>query len=66
MAGEALNHNISLLPSLSATVQVCTGRLLAVESQHYQTVTVLVFTDDGLWLISGGEDGRVLVWSLRQ
>jgi pre-rRNA-processing protein IPI3 len=46
--------------------QVSTGRLLAVVSQHYQPVSVLEFTDDGLWLISGGEDGRVLVWSLRR
>lgn len=47
-------------------VQVSTGRLLAVVSQHYQPVSVLVFSDDGLWLVSGGEDGRVIVWSLRR
>lgn len=47
-------------------VQVSTGHLLAVVSQHYQPVSVLTFTDDGQWLISGGEDGKVIVWSLRQ
>lgn len=47
-------------------VQVSTGRLLAVVSQHYQPVSVLVFSDDGLWLVSGGDDGRVIVWSLRR
>ena len=47
-------------------VQVSTGRLLAVVSQHYQPVSVLVFSDDGLWLVSGGDDGRVIVWSLQR
>ena len=47
-------------------MQVSSGRLLAVVSGHYQPVSVLKFTDDGRWLISGGEDGRVLVWSLKR
>lgn len=44
--------------------QVCTGNLLAVLSQHYQPVSVLRFTDDGVHFVSGGEDGRVIVWKL--
>lgn len=43
-----------------------TGHLLAVVSQHYQPVSSLVFSDDSLWLVSGGDDGRVIVWSLRR
>ncbi|CAI8012864.1 WD repeat-containing protein 18 [Geodia barretti] len=46
--------------------QVSTGHLLAVEGRHYQPVSVLLFTDDGQSLVSGGEDGRVLVWSLQR
>ena len=37
------------------------GALLAVLSRHYQSVTVLSFTKDGSHLISGGEDGQVLL-----
>ena len=37
------------------------GALLAVLSRHYQPVTVLSFTKDGSHLISGGEDGQVLL-----
>jgi len=44
--------------------QLGTGALLAVLSRHYQPVTVLSFTKDGSHLISGGEDGQVLVWPL--
>ena len=44
-------------------MQVCTGRLLAVICQHYQPVNVLKFTDDGTYLLTGGDDNRVLVWN---
>ena len=44
--------------------QVCTGHLLAVVSLHYQPVKVLKFTWDGVHLLSGGDDGRVVVWRL--
>ena len=43
-------------------MQVYTGHLVAVVSQHYQVVNVLKFTDDGTYLLSGGADARVLVW----
>jgi len=46
--------------------QVCTGSLLAVVSRHYQAVRVLQFSKDGSHLVSGGDDGQVLVWSLVQ
>ena len=49
--------------SLCICLQVCTGRLLAVICQHYQPVNVLKFTDDGTYLLSGGDDNRVLVWN---
>lgn len=44
--------------------QVCTGNLLAVVSQHFQPVAVIRFTDDGVHFVSGGKDGRVIVWKL--
>jgi len=46
--------------------QVGTGALLSVLSRHYQPVSVIKFTRDGSHLVSGGEDGQVLVWSLVQ
>ena len=42
--------------------QICTGRLLGILCQHYQRVNVLRFSDDGTYLLSGGDDSRVLVW----
>jgi len=44
--------------------QLGTGHLVAVLARHYQPVTVVTFTRDGTHLVSGGEDGQVLVWSL--
>ena len=37
---------------------------MAIGSRHYQRVTVLRFTDDGAYLISGGDDNLVVVWSM--
>lgn len=50
--------------NLYACYQVCTGHLLAVASLHYQPVKVLKFTEDGVHVLSGGDDGRVVVWRL--
>ena len=47
-------------------MQVYTGHLVAVVSQHYQVVNVLKFTDDGTYLLSGGADARVLVWKFNR
>jgi len=43
---------------------VGTGALLGVVTRHYQPVTTLQFTGDSTHLLSGGEDGQVLAWSL--
>ena len=39
-----------------------TGKQVSVLSQHYQAVSALAFSPDGSYLISGGEDGIILVW----
>lgn len=44
--------------------QICTGRMMAVLSRHYQTVTVIKFIDDGSHFVSAGQDGMLLVWKL--
>ncbi|KAM4575427.1 WD repeat-containing protein 18 [Fundulus diaphanus] len=44
--------------------EVCTGKLLAVLSRHYQDVTCLKFTDDSSHFVSAGKDNLALVWSL--
>ena len=45
-------------------LQICSGHLMAVGSRHYQRITVLRFSDDGAYLISGGDDNLAVVWSL--
>uniref|UniRef100_H2ZBH2 Uncharacterized protein n=1 Tax=Ciona savignyi TaxID=51511 RepID=H2ZBH2_CIOSA len=40
------------------------GELLATMSRHYQDVTCLKFTFDGLYLVSSGLDGIVSVWKI--
>ena len=44
--------------------QVSTGRMLAQLSRHYQPVTVLQFTTDGAFFISGGNDSLAITWNL--
>lgn len=44
--------------------QLCTGKMLAMLSKHYQQVNCIKFTDDGSHFVSGGEDGQVMIWSL--
>ena len=39
-----------------------TGKQVSVLSQHYQSVSALAFSPDGTCLVSGGEDGIILVW----
>jgi pre-rRNA-processing protein IPI3 len=47
--------------------QPATGRIVTVlSSTHYRPVTVLKFTDDGTYLITGGADGIVTVWNFLQ
>ena len=43
---------------------ISTGQLAGVVSRHYQPVSCLAWTGDSSHLLSGGEDGQVLVWSL--
>lgn len=44
--------------------QISTGSMVSMISRHYQTITSLVFTDDGSHFISAGRDGLMLVWKL--
>lgn len=44
--------------------QVCTGNLLRVLHGHIQGVNCIKFTSDGIYFISGGNDGVTLVWTL--
>lgn len=44
--------------------KISSGDMLAMLSRHYQTVSSLVFTDDGSHFISAGQDGMMLVWKL--
>lgn len=44
--------------------QIATSKMIDVTQRHYQTVTVLQFTDDGAHFVSAGHDGYVYVWKL--
>ena len=48
----------------SSFVQVATGNLLATLSRHFQSVSVLKFSDDGSHFLSGGEDNLVMMWKM--
>lgn len=42
-----------------------TGRLLAAQHAHCGAVSSVTFSADGKSLVSGGEDGIIMVWSVR-
>ncbi|KAL6453393.1 IPI3 Pre-rRNA-processing protein IPI3 [Candida maltosa Xu316] len=42
------------------------GNLLCVKDAHYQGVSVIKSSKEGDFLVSGGEDARVLVWNLHE
>lgn len=44
--------------------QISSGKMLASLSKHYQTVTLIKFTDDGSHFLSAGLDGMVFVWGM--
>lgn len=44
--------------------QLATGQLLAVLQQHFQKITKVLFTGCSSFLISSGNDGLVVVWSM--
>ena len=44
--------------------QTATGKLLRTWHAHHKAVAALAFAPDGSWLVSGGEDTTVCVWSL--
>jgi hypothetical protein len=51
----------------SGTVQLwatASGKLLRTWAAHHKAVAALAFAPDGSWLVSGGEDTAVCVWSL--
>lgn len=41
-----------------------TGTLLAAEHAHCEAVRAVAFSDDGRTLVSGGDDGIVMVWKV--
>jgi WD40 repeat protein len=45
--------------------EICTGRMVgAVETAHYREISVLRFSNDGAYVLSGSEDATVRVWRL--
>ncbi|XP_050436219.1 WD repeat-containing protein 18 [Adelges cooleyi] len=42
----------------------CSGKLLTTVSRHFQPITIVKWSPDGSYLVTGGEDGLVCVWSL--
>lgn len=44
--------------------QICSGRMMAALSRHYQSVTAIKFTDDGTHFCTAGHDGMLLIWKL--
>lgn len=44
--------------------QICSGKMMATLSKHYQTITTIKFTDDGSHFVTSAKDGMILVWNL--
>lgn len=44
--------------------QLSSGKLLAVLENHLQPISCIRITNDGLYFISGANDGQVIVWSM--
>lgn len=44
--------------------QIVTGQLLAVVRKHFQPIVKILFTGDGSYLVTGGQDGVAVVWSM--
>ncbi len=44
--------------------QVATGRMLKMWEGHYKGITALAWTTDDMFLLSGGEDALLHLWSL--
>jgi WD40 repeat protein len=42
-----------------------TGALLAAEHAHCEAVRAVAFSHDGSTLVSGGDDGIVMVWNVQ-
>ncbi|KAK2978184.1 hypothetical protein RJ640_030357, partial [Escallonia rubra] len=57
LAGGAPSGNIYIW-------EVTNGRLLKNWRAHLASLTCLVFSDDGSLLVSGSEDGMIVVWSM--
>ena len=47
-----------------STCGATTGRLLAEEHGHCASVLSLTFSADGGTLVSGGEDGIIMLWKV--
>ncbi|KAA8905263.1 hypothetical protein DIURU_001691 [Diutina rugosa] len=46
--------------------ELASGNLLCVKDAHYQPVSVLQFSSRGEYLVSAGDDGRVLIWRTQE
>ncbi|KAI5738742.1 hypothetical protein M8J77_010618 [Diaphorina citri] len=44
--------------------QISSGRLLATASSHYQPITIVKWSADSNFIVTGGEDGTICVWQL--
>lgn len=58
------NYCIAAVSETIYIWQICSGRMLAVLSRHYQSVTSIKFTDDGSHFCTAAHDGMLLVWKL--
>lgn len=45
---------------------VPSGQLIAIVAKHFQPIRKVLFTSDGSYVVSSGEDGLVIVWSVNR
>lgn len=60
------NYLVAGIDNVVYIWQLASGKLVAVASKHYLNVTCIKFVDTGTHLITGGQEGAIIVWDMSE